>query len=148
MQVTSLTNAAAAAAELFQIMDKKSSLDPLSEDGVQPSTCIGQIEVHDLSFAYPSRPSVTVLDGFNISIPAGKRTALVGASGSGKSTLVGLLERWYNAKSGSITLDGIKLSDYNTRWLRTKISLVQQVRMRSPYSVQAETYNYPGTSSV
>ncbi|GES63072.1 ATP-binding cassette, subfamily B (MDR/TAP), member 1 [Aspergillus terreus] len=126
MQVTALTNAAAAAAELFAIMDKPSSLDPLSEEGVQPATCTGQIEVRDLKFVYPSRPSVTVLDGFTLSIPAGKKTALVGASGSGKSTLVGLLERWYNAEAGSITLDGVELSEYNTRWLRTKISLVQQ----------------------
>lgn len=127
MQVTALTNAAAAAAELFAIMDKPSSLDPLSEEGIQPATCIGQIEVRDLKFVYPSRPSVTVLDGFTLSIPAGRKTALVGASGSGKSTLVGLLERWYNAEAGSITLDGVELSEYNTRWLRTKISLVQQV---------------------
>ncbi|EAU32520.1 hypothetical protein ATEG_07136 [Aspergillus terreus NIH2624] len=126
MQVTALTNAAAAAAELFAIMDKPSSLDPLSEEGIQPATCIGQIEVRDLKFVYPSRPSVTVLDGFTLSIPAGRKTALVGASGSGKSTLVGLLERWYNAEAGSITLDGVELSEYNTRWLRTKISLVQQ----------------------
>lgn len=125
--MTALTNAAAAAAELFTIMDKPSSLDPLAEGGARPDQCPGQIEVKGVGFAYPSRPTAQVLRDFTVSIPAGKTTALVGASGSGKSTIIGLLERWYEPSSGSIRLDGIEISDYNTKWLRTRIRLVQQV---------------------
>ena len=126
-QMTALTNAAAAAAELFAIMDKPSSLDPLAEGGTRPDKCPGQIEVQGVGFAYPSRPTAQVLRDFTVSIPAGKTTALVGASGSGKSTIIGLLERWYEPSSGSIRLDGTEISDYNTKWLRTRIRLVQQV---------------------
>lgn len=125
--MTALTNAAAAAAELFTIMDKPSSLDPLAEGGARPDQCPGQIEVKGVGFAYPSRPTAQVLRDFTVSIPAGKTTALVGASGSGKSTIIGLLERWYEPSSGSIRLDGTEISDYNTKWLRTRIRLVQQV---------------------
>jgi ATP-binding cassette subfamily B (MDR/TAP) protein 1 len=53
------------------------------------------ISLDSVTFAYPSRPHVKVLDDLSIKIPSGKITAIVGASGSGKSTIVGLLERWY-----------------------------------------------------
>lgn len=125
-QIQSITNASSAAAELFAIIDKKSEMDPLSTEGKQPSTCNGEIEVRNLCFAYPTRPQAQVLHSLNLSIPAGKTTALVGASGCGKSTLVGLLERWYVATSGQILLDGEDLSEYNTQWLRKQIRLVQQ----------------------
>lgn len=125
-QQQAITNASSAAAELFSIIDKPSLLDPLSSDGERPSTCRGQIEIRDLSFAYPTRPTAPVLHSLNLSVPAGKTTALVGPSGCGKSTLVGLLERWYPSTSGSILLDGYDLSDLNTNWLRSNLRLVQQ----------------------
>lgn len=127
-QITAFTNAAAAASELFSVIDKESELDPLDESGKMPSdSCGGSLKITSLDFAYPSRPGAPVLRNLNISIPAGKTTALVGASGSGKSTVVGLLERWYSPASGSIMLDGLDISDYNTQWLRSRIRLVQQV---------------------
>ena len=127
-QITAFTNAAAAASELFSVIDKKSELDPLDESGKMPiDSCDGSIENTNLTFAYLSRPGAPVLHDFNITISAGKTTALVGASGSGRSTIVGLLERWYAPSSGSIVLDGIEISDYNTQWLRSRIRLVQQV---------------------
>jgi ATP-binding cassette subfamily B (MDR/TAP) protein 1 len=125
-QIQAITSAAAAAAELFEIIDKKSELDPLDPAGQQPTSCTGAIEIKDLTFAYPSRPSAPVIKNLSLHIPAGKTTALVGASGCGKSTLVGLLERWYNPSSGHILLDGIDITDYNTKWLRSHIRLVQQ----------------------
>lgn len=124
--VGAISNALSAAAELFSIIDKPSLLDPLSTDGRRPDTCTGDIEIRNLEFAYPARPTVPVLQGLNLSIPAGKTTALVGPSGCGKSTLVGLLERWYQPTSGQILLDGLDIADYNTSWLRSHIRLVQQ----------------------
>lgn len=125
-QIQAFTNASAAAGELFSIIDKKSSLDPLSTEGLQPETCVGEISIHGLRFAYPTRPTAQVLQGLSLSIPAGKTTALVGPSGCGKSTLVGLLERWYQPASGQILLDGRDIADYNTKWLRSNIRLIQQ----------------------
>ena len=125
-QIQSITNASSAAAELFSVIDKESLLDPLSTEGKRPDSCEGDVQIRDLCFAYPSRPSAQVLHSLDLSIPAGKRTALVGASGCGKSTLVGLLERWYQPSSGEILLDGTDISEYNTKWLRSTIRLVQQ----------------------
>ena len=87
-QMTALTNAAAAAAELFAVMNKPSSLDPLAERGARPDQCPGQIEVQGVGFSYPSRPTAQVLRDFKVSIPAGKTTALVGASGSDRKSVV------------------------------------------------------------
>ncbi|ETN37464.1 uncharacterized protein HMPREF1541_07086 [Cyphellophora europaea CBS 101466] len=125
-QLIHIANASAAATELFSVIDKKSQLDPLSPDGDRPSTCKGDIEIRNVSFAYPTRSSVKVLNGLNLAIPNGKTTGLVGASGCGKSTVVGLLERWYEPNAGEILLDGRDISDYNMKWLRGKIRLVQQ----------------------
>ncbi|KAI4268437.1 MAG: hypothetical protein LQ337_007837 [Flavoplaca oasis] len=125
-QLQSFSTAASAAAELFSVIDRDSELDPLDQAGISPSTCEGYIEARDLNFAYPSRPSFQVLSNLSITIPAGQTTALVGPSGCGKSTLVGLLERWYNPESGQLLLDGIDVAEYNTRWLRSTIRLVQQ----------------------
>ena len=125
-QLQSITNASSAASELFSIIDKPSLLDPLSPEGMQPTSFTGEIQIRDLHFAYPTRPTAQVLQGLDLSIPAGKTTALVGPSGCGKSTLVGLLERWYQPASGQILVDGHDIAKYNTKWLRSNFRLVQQ----------------------
>jgi ATP-binding cassette subfamily B (MDR/TAP) protein 1 len=86
-----LTKAASSAEELFRTIDRKSEIDPLSDEGLMPDTCKGVIEIHDIAFAYPARPDTAVLKGLTLSAPARQTTALVGASGSGKSTIIGLL---------------------------------------------------------
>ena len=125
-QLQSITNASSAASELFSIIDKPSLLDPFSPEGRQPTSFTGEIQIRDLRFAYPTRPTAQVLQGLELSIPAGKTTALVGPSGCGKSTLVGLLERWYQPASGQILVDGHDIAEYNTKWLRSNFRLVQQ----------------------
>jgi ATP-binding cassette, subfamily B (MDR/TAP), member 1 len=129
-QTIQISKAAAAAQEIFQTLDRESKIDSLSPDGLKPAECIGQLELKGLHFAYPSRPGVPVLQGLDLSIPANKTTALVGASGSGKSTIVGLIERWYAPSQGVISIDGHDIRDLNVRWLRTNIRLVQQVCTR------------------
>jgi ATP-binding cassette subfamily B (MDR/TAP) protein 1 len=140
-QITAFTNASAAASELFSVIDKPSLLDPLADGGAMPATCRGQIQVRDVNFAYPTRPDTLVARNLSIELPAGKTTALVGASGCGKSTLVGLLERWYPPKSGQILLDGLDVSQYNTKWLRSQIGLVQQEPVLFRGSVYSNVIN-------
>jgi ATP-binding cassette, subfamily B (MDR/TAP), member 1 len=69
---------------------------------------------------------VTVLQDFNLVIPARKVTALVGASGSGKSTIVGLVERFYTPVGGQIFLGDHDIQKLNLKWLRRQMSLVSQ----------------------
>lgn len=122
-----ISKASAAAQDLFDVIDRKSAIDSLSDDGQKIEDFQGNIKFQNVHFAYPSRADVPVLAGLNIDIPANRTTALVGASGSGKSTLFGLLERWYPCPNNSIILDGYPIESLNLQWLRTSLRLVQQV---------------------
>lgn len=120
------SRAASAAADLFRLIDRTSTVDPFDVSGQQPPEVEGTIDCENVTFCYPMRPGVKVLENFSLHIPAGKVTALVGASGSGKSTIIGLIERWYNPSSGDSKLDGRSISQLNVQWLRKQVRLVQQ----------------------
>ncbi|KAH7159792.1 ATP-binding cassette multidrug transport protein [Dactylonectria estremocensis] len=124
--MVTFSRAATAAAELFVLIDRVSEINPFDESGEKPTDTAGEIELEGVTFRYPTRPDVRVLEEFSLRVPAGKVTALVGPSGSGKSTIVGLMERWYNPSSGSIKLDGKSIDQLNLKWLRTNVRLVQQ----------------------
>ncbi|KAF7535231.1 hypothetical protein G7054_g5537 [Neopestalotiopsis clavispora] len=118
--------AIAAAAKIFNTIDRQSPLDPTNDTGDKPETVEGTIRLENVKHIYPSRPDVVVMKDVSLEIPAGKTTALVGASGSGKSTIVGLVERFYDPVGGKVYLDGRDISTLNLRWLRQHISLVSQ----------------------
>ncbi|KAK9449524.1 P-loop containing nucleoside triphosphate hydrolase protein [Limtongia smithiae] len=124
--LSTVTSGIAAATKIFATIDRVSAIDASTEDGLKLKEVSGEIVLKGIKFIYPSRPNVTVLNDFNLTIPAGKTVALVGASGSGKSTIVGLIERFYSPIYGEVFLDGHNLNDLNLRWLRQKIALVQQ----------------------
>lgn len=91
------SKATVAAASFFAVIDA-----PQPEKGTlkEPDvTADGDIVFKGVTFAYPGRPNTKVLDDLNLTIEAGKVTAIVGPSGSGKSTVVALVERWYTLHS-------------------------------------------------
>ncbi|KAI5781280.1 P-loop containing nucleoside triphosphate hydrolase protein [Geopyxis carbonaria] len=120
------TKAAAAAKDVHAMIARQPSIDSSSTEGLKPSAVTGHLEVKNISFTYPARPTVKVLDGISLVFEERKTTALVGASGSGKSTIIALLERWYDPESGSVFLDGNNIKDLNLKWTRSQIGLVQQ----------------------
>ncbi|KAJ3063793.1 (ABC) transporter, partial [Quaeritorhiza haematococci] len=124
--MSAIGNGQGAAYSIFETIDRASPIDSLSTQGKKPESVQGNIEFRDVSFHYPSRPDVQVLEDFTLSIPVGKTIALVGASGSGKSTIVKLIERFYDATEGIITLDGTPISELNAKWLREQIGIVSQ----------------------
>ena len=66
----------------------------------------GHIKFHNLSFAYPSRPDVQVLNNLNFEVQQGHNIALVGPSGAGKTTLASILFGFYKIEDGQISIDG------------------------------------------
>ncbi|GKT40883.1 leptomycin B resistance protein pmd1 [Colletotrichum spaethianum] len=124
--IIEFTRAASAAAQLFKLIDRQSEIDPFDKSGEQPTETVGVVDLENITFEYPTRPGVTVLKNYSLHVPAGKVTALVGSSGSGKSTIIGLIERWYNPKAGTIKLDGTPIEKLNLNWLRKNVRLVQQ----------------------
>lgn len=75
--MVTFTRAATAASELFALIDRVSEIDPFDPTGEKPANFNGSIEIRGLTFSYPTRPDVTVLDDFSLHVPAGKVTALV-----------------------------------------------------------------------
>ena len=117
----------AAVRSVFEILDRESEIDPRAPGGLQPAgPAAGALELKELRFAYPSRPTVPILAGFTLSVPAQQTMALVGSSGSGKSTVILLIQRFYAPASGTITFDGHDISTLNLAWLRSQLGLVSQ----------------------
>ena len=84
---------------------------------------IGEIEFRNLNFDYEGTP---VLRDIKLRVPAGTSLAIVGPTGSGKTTLVNLIPRIYDAKPGSVLLDGRPIRQYPLDFLRRNIGFVPQ----------------------
>ena len=124
---TDKAEAIEAARRVHAILELKSDIDPVSEEGEVPKApAAGRIEVRDVHFSYPSRREVAVYRDFQLTIEAGQTVALAGPSGCGKSTLVSLLERFYDVDSGCVLLDGVDVRSLRLSWLRSQIGLVSQ----------------------
>ena len=91
---------------------------------LDPGLVRGELRFEAVDFAYPGRPSL--LEGFDLVVPAGTTIGIVGSTGSGKSTLVKLLLRLYERDGGRILLDGRRIEDLSLLDLRRSIALVSQ----------------------
>ena len=80
----------------YDIIMRKSRIDIDENKGEKVEKLEGEIELKNVSFTYPTRKEVKVLDNISIKFEKGKTTALVGTSGSGKSTIIQLIERFYD----------------------------------------------------
>jgi ABC-type transport system involved in cytochrome bd biosynthesis fused ATPase/permease subunit len=85
---------------------------------------VRQIRFRDVTFAYPG--GANVLDGFDLTIPAGSSLAIVGQNGAGKTTLAKLLCRLYDPQSGAIEIDGVDVRDLDLGEWRRRLAAVFQ----------------------
>ncbi|KAJ8942717.1 hypothetical protein NQ318_017016 [Aromia moschata] len=84
------------------------------------------VEYSQIYFSYPTRQSVSVLNGLNLTVLKGKTIALVGSSGCGKSTIIQLLERFYDPSYGEVSIDNDDIKMMELRTLRSQIGIVSQ----------------------
>ena len=106
----------------FGILDSEEDIE--ASGTYKPEKIYGKFELNHVDFTYPNGNQA--LFDVNMTIEPNKITALVGLSGAGKSTIVNLLDKFYEPQVGTITLDGVDLREYDTKFLRDHIGLVLQ----------------------
>lgn len=114
----------AATGRLKPAMGPAGALSPgtISAEGMPAA----EIRFREVTFAYPASPTEPVLDGFDLTIPAGTSMAIVGQNGAGKTTLAKLLCRLYDPQSGAVEVDGVDLRDLELEGWRDRITAVFQ----------------------
>jgi ATP-binding cassette subfamily B protein len=115
--------ASGASQRVFHLMD---TVGDYESSGDVVDAVEGHVAFDDVHFVYPSRPDITVLDGFDLTIEPGRAVALVGPSGSGKSTVAALLTRFYAPLAGTIAVDGRDVAGLDGSSLRRHVGVVAQ----------------------
>ena len=112
------------AARVFEVMDTPAPVSEPAHPRALPQPP-HTLRVRELRFTYPgaARPA---LDGIDLDLGPGRRVGVVGPSGAGKSTLAGVLLRFLPYDGGSVTLDGVEISDLDGDQCRTVVGLVSQ----------------------
>ncbi|MYA17617.1 MAG: ABC transporter ATP-binding protein [Gammaproteobacteria bacterium] len=130
-----LDGAAAPAAAVLRL---RASMAPKGEltsgQGAADEMPAREIRFRNVVFAYPTAPDDVVLDGFDLTIPAGSSLAIVGQNGAGKTTLAKLLCRLYEPVGGCIEADGVDIRDLDIVGWRQRLTAVFQdfVRFELP----------------
>jgi ABC-type multidrug transport system fused ATPase/permease subunit len=120
-----IQKAVGATERILEILDEE--VEELSEiplNGI--SRLEGRIQFKEVSFAYPSRSGMKVLDDLSFHANPGSSVAIVGPSGAGKSTIVSLILRFYDPTTGCISIDGRNVREMNLRFLRSQMAVVPQ----------------------
>lgn len=136
-----------AAERIFELLDRSPEMAP--SGGARLPAVRGELELRDVSFAYPARRDVQVLQGVSLRLDPGEVVAVVGPSGAGKSTLASLIGRLYDPDQGALLLDGRDLRELDVTFLRQRIGTVAQEPILFSTSV-AENIRYgkPGATAA
>ena len=125
-----LDGAAAPAAAVLRLGGAMAERGALAKGPAAPAAAAElprrEIRFRNVAFAYPTKPEQVVLDGFDLTIPAGSSLAIVGQNGAGKTTLAKLLCRLYEPTNGAIEADGIDLRQLDLAAWRQRVTAVFQ----------------------
>lgn len=115
--------AGAAGERVFEVLDHPVAItNPPMPQTFPPAPV--EVRYNDVDFSYPERDQV--IRNLNLTLPAGKTTALVGHTGAGKSTIANLLLRYYDVEKGSVTINGVDVRQLDLASLRSSIGYVAQ----------------------
>jgi ABC-type multidrug transport system fused ATPase/permease subunit len=120
---TDVQRASGAAERVFELLHREPRIKP---GGATLPKVLGEVRFDQVTFAYPSRPDVTVLKHFDFTLGSGEIVAIVGPSGAGKSTIASMLYRLYDPAAGRLILDGHPYDTLDPEWLRRQVGVVAQ----------------------
>ncbi|MFA5263114.1 MAG: ABC transporter ATP-binding protein [Opitutaceae bacterium] len=123
--IIQVSRAQASARRVNELMESKPTLEEPSVSKTA-SQSGGRVEFQNVTFGYAPNGCDPVLKNVNFVAEPGQTLAILGATGSGKSTLVQLIPRFYDATSGSVTIDGVDVRDIPEEELRRQVSIALQ----------------------
>ncbi|QQS11943.1 MAG: ATP-binding cassette domain-containing protein [Rhodospirillales bacterium] len=142
-----LQRAAGAAERIAELMATRSPVEEPVAPAALPSPARGAVAFKDVVFHYPARPDTAALDRFTLDVAPGETVALVGPSGAGKTTVFALLQRFYDPRSGVITLDGADIRSASLNDLRSRMGIVaQEPTLFSASAMENIRYGRPDAS--
>ena len=118
--------AAGAMERIDELMRAEPSIAPPAAPRALPTPPRGEVALSDVSFAYPGRPDLPALKGFDLTVRPGETVALVGPSGAGKSTVFRLLLRFYDPQAGQVLVDGVNVREADPEEVRARFAWVSQ----------------------
>jgi ATP-binding cassette subfamily B protein len=121
-----IQKSAGAMARIGEMLDERPAIAAPVHPRPLPAPSRGGFSFEGVSFAYPGRPELAALDGFDLAVRPGERVALVGPSGAGKSTVLRLLLRFYDPDAGVVRIDGVDLREADPAEVRARVALVSQ----------------------
>ncbi len=131
---------------ILEILGDPSEVD-IHESEMSAPITFGAIDLQDIHFSYPSRPSVEILKGISFTIEPGQKIAIVGTSGTGKSTLAQLMMRFYEPSQGKIMMGEYAIQDMPVGDWRKMVALVPQEVLLFGGSIRENiAYGKPGAS--
>lgn len=113
------------AVRIEEILSEEPERDDFPHDGLH-DTVLRSVRFRSVSFSYPSRSDITVLNNVTLDVESGKRVAFVGESGAGKSTVASLIQHFYTPQSGTILFNDIPSDKLPLGVIRQAIGIVPQ----------------------
>lgn len=120
--IAEFQNALASASRVLELVEAEPEVS--DEGGIVLDEALGNVELSDVSFSYTE--DKPLIEGLSLSVKPGMRVAIVGPTGCGKTTLINLLMRFYDVKSGKITVEGTDIRDMTRHSLRDNYGMVLQ----------------------
>ena len=121
-----LLRASGASERINELLAAEPAIRAPASPAKLPEAGRGELIFDNVQFRYPTRPDVSALHDFSLTVRARERLAVVGPSGAGKTTLFQLAQRFYDPQQGRILLDGVDLREADPADIRQRIAIVPQ----------------------